>query len=462
VPRLSASPELPLVAIVGRANVGKSTLFNCLVRKQRALVEDLPGVTRDRVAAPARVEGREILLVDTGGLDPQAEGPIWHGVQRQVRRVLQDAALVVLVTSAREGLLPLDSWIAELARSSERPVLLVVNKADGLDQDSAAAEFHKLGFADVLPVSAAHRRGMRDLEVAIAAQLPPPVVPAPRPEGEPAPLALALIGRPNVGKSSLFNCLVREEVAIVDATPGTTRDAHDTWIEYKGRSLVLIDTAGLRRAARRSERVERGSAFLSLRAIERADAALLLIDATEGVTDQEQRIARLAFERGRPLLLVCNKWDAVRDPQRKAALESEIERKLGFLREASALYVSARTGKGVGRILPAAIELAEQSQLQVSTADVNRMLREAVAHYPPPLSARRRVQLFYATQIASQPLTILIFVNDPALVSTSYRRYIESSFRKQLGLRAAPLRIRLRARSRPERGERGERSAEPA
>jgi GTPase len=443
--RKARTGPLPLVAIVGRANVGKSTLFNRLLREHRSLVEDRPGVTRDRVAAQTTIEGREVLLVDTGGLDPEAEGTIPRAIQKQVTRIVADAAVVLFVVSAREGLLPLESWIADLLRRSGRPVVVVANKADAPAQDVAAGEFSGLGFEEILTTSAEHRRGIRDVEIAIGERLPP------LPETEPElrdHTAIALIGRPNVGKSSLFNRLIPSEELIVDDVPGTTRDAIDTWLEYGGRSVALIDTAGLRRAARRADRLERGSSYFSLRAIERSDVALLIIDVTEGVTDQESRIARLALDRGRPLVLVCNKWDAVDGSERRPEIEKELERKLAFVRDAVRLDVSAKTGKGTHRILQTALQLADESRVKISTAEVNRVLHEAVERFQPPFAGRRRPHFLYATQISDRPPTILIFVNDPELVSTSYRRYLESSFRKHMGVRSAPLRIRLRMRTR--------------
>ncbi len=332
------------MALVGRANVGKSTLFNRLLRGRRALVEGRPGVTRDRVVAPARLEGHALLLVDTGGLDPEAEQGLPAAIQRQVRRVLEDAAVILFVVDVRAGLLPLDRQIADLLRRAAAQVVVVANKADGPQHEAGAAEFHALGFPEIIPTSAEHKRGLIDLELAITERLPET-----EPDPEPAEERprIAIVGRPNVGKSSLLNRLLGSEEAIVSDTPGTTRDATDSRLRLGERELVLIDTAGLRRPGRRADHLERGSAYMALRAIERADLALLLLDASEGVTDQDAKIARLALDCGRPLVLVLNKWDLVDTASQRAELERQLERKLGFVREAVVLRVSARTGQGI-------------------------------------------------------------------------------------------------------------------
>jgi GTP-binding protein len=460
-----ATSDLPRVAIVGRANVGKSTLFNRLLRERRSLVEDTPGVTRDRVASPARIEGREVLLVDTGGLDPDAEEGIPAAVASQVRSVVADAAVILFVTSARDGVLPADRQIADMLRRAHQNVVLVVNKCDGPLQDVASAEFHRLGFEEVLPVSAEHRRGVRDLELAIHERLPAAGA-APRRTDT---VRCALIGRPNAGKSSLLNRMLGAEHAIVSEVPGTTRDATDTDLRVNDRTVTLIDTAGLRRAARRTDRLERGSAYQSLRAIERAQVVLLVLDASVGATDQDARLARLALDRGRALVLLLNKWDLVPDAAEREAVRTELARRLAFVPEPVLLEVSALSGKGVHRVLERAIRLADALDRHVSTAEVNRALREAVARVAPPVAGRRRPKLYYATQISVHPLTILLFVSDPEGLTRGYRRYLESSLRRALGVRSAPLRLRLRARPRgdardedlsPDRRVRGRHSGE--
>ncbi len=434
---------------MGRANVGKSTLFNRLLRGRRSLVEGRPGVTRDRVVAPAQLEGHALLLVDTGGLDPEAEQGLPAAIQRQVRRVLDDATVILFVVDVRAGLLPLDRQIAELLRRAAAQVVVVANKADGPQLEAAAAEFHALGFPEIIPTSAEHKRGLVDLELAIAERLPEN-----EPDPEPAEERprIAIVGRPNVGKSSLLNRLLGSEEAIVSDIPGTTRDATDSRLRLGERELVLIDTGGLRRPGRRADHLERGSAYMALRAIERADLALLLLDASEGVTDQDAKIARLALDCGRPLVLVLNKWDLVDSASRRAELERQLERKLGFVREAVVLRVSALTGQGSGRVLPAALELMDQLCRSATTAQINRALQEALGRNPPPRGGRRPVRFYYATQTSERPFTVLLFTNDPHLVPRHYRKYLESFFRSYFGLRSAPLRLRLRARGRAQPG----------
>jgi GTP-binding protein len=439
-----AASRLPIVALVGRVNVGKSTLFNRLVRQRRSLVEDRPGVTRDRVAAEAEIEGRAVLMVDTGGLDPEAEQGIPRAIRAQVERIVEEASLVLFVVDARDGLLPLDQDIADVLRRAEVPVVVVANKADGPQQDSATSDFFALGFAEVLPTSAEHRRGLADLGITIASRLPEPT---PRAEERDDAVRVAIIGRPNVGKSSLLNRLVGEDHAIVSEEPGTTRDANDIRLAVGDRQVVLIDTAGLRRAGRRRERLERGSAFMALRSIERADLALLLIDVIEGVTDQDARIARLAMDRGRPLVLVCNKWDAVDPEERRREIALQLERKLGFVPDALICHLSALTGKGTRKLLPRALQLLEELRGSRPTSEVNRALRAAVYGHAPAAAGRRRARFFYATQVSDRPFTVMVFVNDPTLVTRNYRRYLESFFRKSFQLKSTPVRLLLRPRS---------------
>ena len=434
---------LPLVAVIGRANVGKSTLFNRLVREGRSLVEDFPGVTRDRVAANAWFEGREVLLVDTGGLDPEAEAGIPAAVRAQVGEILESATVILFVVDARDGPLPLDSEIASLLRQVKSRVVVAANKADGPPQDMTSAEFHALGFPEVLPVSAEHRRGLADLEIAIAERLPPLEE---REASRDASPRIAIVGRPNVGKSSLLNRLLGAERNIVAPEPGTTRDATDSILEKDGQQIALVDTAGIRRLGKRRQHLERGSALMALRSIERADLVLLVLDAAVGITDQDAKIARLALDRGRGLVLVVNKWDLVAGTNQATRLAGQLERKLGFVRDPVVIRTSATTGLRVAELIPRALALLAELRLDIPTAEVNRTLKEAVERYAPPLKGRRQARFYYATQTSSRPLTFLVFANNPDLIPVNYRRYIESFFRKRFGLRSAPLRVRFRAR----------------
>jgi GTP-binding protein len=448
---------LPMVALVGRPNVGKSTLFNRLLRQRRALVQGRPGVTRDRLIDETEIEGRRLLLVDTGGLEPDAAPGFQADVSLQVRRAIADASLVLFVVDAQAGLLPADARIAEVLRRSGRPVVVVASKADGPRQEREASEFHALGFDPVIPVSAEHRRGLVDLELAIAERLP-----AGEPAAGPASDAVrvAIVGRPNVGKSSLVNRLCGEPRALVSPEPGTTRDATDARVQVGDREVVLVDTAGLRRPGRRTDSLERGSAYMALRAIERADVVLLLLDAQEGATEQDAKIARLALDRGRPLLLVLNKIDAVDLATRGRELGRNLERRLAFVPERPVLHLSARTGRGCGDLLRSALALEAASRVRVSTAELNRALHEALERNQPPMSGRRRARFYYATQTSERPFTALVFMNDPSLIPENYRRYLESFLSQRFGLRGASARVRLRGRS--ERAEgRLEGGAEP-
>jgi GTP-binding protein len=385
-----------------------------------------------------------VLLVDTGGLDPAAEQGIPAAVRAQVELVIEDAAVILFVVDAQTGIVPDDRAIADLLRRAQRQVLVVANKADHPRGDALSGEFHALGFPEVIPTSAEHRRGLVDLEVAIAERLPAPSAPAP---GDALP-RLAIVGRPNVGKSSLVNRLLGEPRNIVMDEPGTTRDSTDARLAVEGREVVLTDTAGLRRTGRRSERLERGSALMALRSIERSDVAIQLIDASEGVTDQDLRVARLALDRGRPLVLALNKWDAVAGTDRAERVLTQLERRLAFVPHAVVLRISALTGAGVQRLVPAALQLLDKQGLRVSTSELNRVLEQAVARNAPPGQGRRRAHFYYCTQTSARPFTLLVFVNDPRLVPVNYRRYLESFFREHYRLESTPIRLRLRARAR--------------
>jgi GTP-binding protein len=437
-----ARSRLPMVAIIGRVNVGKSTLFNRLVRRRRALVEDRPGVTRDRLVAPARIEGRDVLLVDTGGLDPEAERGIEAAVRAQVRRAIEDASVILFTVDARAGLLPQDRRIADLLRRAERQVVVVANKSDDAGRDHAWAEFLALGFAEVIPVSAEHARGIADLEVTVAERLPP----AEAAERGDAAVRVAILGRPNAGKSSLVNRLVGDAETVVAPEPGTTRDATDHRLRVGESEVVLTDTAGLRRRGRRDDRLERGSALMALRSIEGSDVAVLVVDAVAGVAEQDAKIARLALDRGRPLLVALNKWDAFDADERAVTLEREIERRLRFLPDARILKISARTGRGTSRVLPTALALHAEAKRRVPTSELNRALRDAVAALQPPMGGRKRPRLFYATQVSSRPFTVAVFCSNPEVVPENYRRYLESWFRKRFALGSTPVRVRLRSR----------------
>jgi GTP-binding protein len=445
---------LPIVAIVGRPNVGKSTLFNRYAGHRRALVENTPGITRDRIAEEVEAAGRRILLVDTAGLDPEAEGGIEGAVQQQAVEALEGADAVMLVVDGQVGLVPQEEDLANILRRSERPVAVAVNKIDAPSHAPRVLEFHALGLDVVRGISAEHASGAWDLLEELVAALPKAPEETPEPAGEGAPCQVALVGRPNVGKSSLLNRLVGETRVVVSNVPGTTRDAIDIEVEHDGRRFVFVDTAGLRRPGRRDRTAERGSALMTVRAIERADVALVLVDADEGFTDQDARVISLVRERGCAAAVLVNKWDLLADePDRITRLEDELARRLRPMADVPVIRLSAKTGKGTGRVFPTALRLESAASLEVPTAELNRWLKESTERHEPAMAtrgARRRpLKFFYATQVASRPPTFVLFCTDPSAIQTSYKRFLENRLRERFDLAGVPIRLRLRRR-RPE------------
>lgn len=448
----------PIVAIVGRPNVGKSTLFNRYAGFRRALVHHAPGATRDRIAEEIEVGARRVLLVDTAGLDSDADSPLAAAVQQQAQQAMEAADGILFVVDGAAGLLPQDREIADTLRRSRKPLLLAVNKTDTPAHAARALEFHGLGIQPVHAISAEHGSGAWDAIEALAAALPetPELQ-----EAESAPqngeesddaLRVALVGRPNVGKSSLLNRLAGGARALVSDLPGTTRDSIDIEIARGGARFVFVDTAGLRRAGRR-EGAEYGSALLTVRAIERADVALVLMDAAEGMTEQDARVLSLARERGCACALIANKWDCIErddDPARARRVAREIERRMAGLADVPLLRISARTGKGVARLLPLARRLHRAASLRIPTAALNRWLREALRRHEPAMAARgaqrRPVRIFYAAQVAQRPPTIVLFCSEPRAIRDSYRRFLVNQLRERFGLAGVPVRLRLRER----------------
>ena len=454
---MPAAP-LPIVALVGRPNVGKSTLFNRYAGRRRALVEDTPGITRDRLAEEVQVGSRRVLVVDTAGLDPEPTAEIEAAVQRQAQVAIAQADAIVFVVDGRAGLLPEDVEIARVLRRTAKPLAVAVNKIDHAKQDARVAEFHALGLEPVRGVSAEHGRGAFDLLEELVAALPPGPEPAPdaeAPEAEGAagaPLRVAIVGRPNVGKSSLVNRLLGDERVVVSDVPGTTRDAIDSLLEAGGRRFVLVDTAGLRRPGRRGRTAEAGSALMTLRAIERADVALVVVDASEGITDQDVRVLSLVRERGCAAGLVLNKWDLVeaRDEGDRRRLRDEVARRLRPWPDLPQLHISAQTGRGLRRVLPLVVTLGDAGSRRIPTAELNRWLRDCVALHEPAMAQRgtrkRPVKFFYATQASVRPPTFVLFCTEPEAVQPSYRRFLEHRLRERFGFGGAALRLRLRRR----------------
>jgi GTP-binding protein len=445
---MSFPAQLPIVAIVGRPNVGKSTLFNRFAGSRRALALDEPGITRDRIAEEVEVGGRHLLVVDTAGLDPDARSGLAAEVQVQARSAIEGADAILFLVDGKAGLLPEDEELARLLRRSDKPVMLLVNKIDLPQHSPRLSDFHRLGFERTRGVSAEHGSGAWDALEEIAALLP---------EAAPAPetgegVRVALVGRPNVGKSSLLNRLAGEERVVVSDVPGTTRDAVDVRVEHAGERFLLVDTAGLRRAGRRTGPAEHGSALMTVRALERANVALVVIDAVDGATDQDARIANLSLERGCAVGLLVNKWDLVsgRGEAQIGRLLDEVRRRLRFLGEAPLLTVSAKTGAGIGRIFELSKRLAAASERRIGTAELNRWLNQTVALHDPAMAQRgprlKPVKFYYATQLGTRPPTFVLFCSEPEAVQSSYRRFLENQLRESFGLAGTPVRLRLRSR----------------
>lgn len=431
----------PLVAIVGRPNVGKSTLFNRLVEEPRAIVEDLPGTTRDRLYADAQWGGVAFTLIDTGGLVLWTEDELTMQVRRQVELAMAEAEAILFMVDVTEGLTVGDEEIAELLRVSQKPLLLVVNKADNEARRLAATEFYGLGLGEPYPISALHGTGTGDLLDALVASFPP------REEVEEAEgVGVAIVGRPNVGKSSLLNALLGRERAIVSESPGTTRDAIDTQMSWDSQLVTLIDTAGIRRRGRVRRGVEQYSVLRALRAIQRAHVVLLLLDAPEGVTAQDAHIAGYAMEEARGIVLVVNKWDLMREAD-VSEYAKGVRQAFRFIPYAPLLFVSALTGRRVGTVLETALRVYQERLRRVPTSGLNRLLREAVASHSPPSKGGKRLRFYYATQAEVDPPTFVFFVNDPQLVHFSYRRYLENRLREGFGFEGTPLRLYFRRRS---------------
>ncbi len=453
-PELNSSrARLPLIAIVGRPNAGKSTLFNRLLGERRAIVDQQPGVTRDRNIALARIGDREVLLVDTGGVDERPVEDISKAVQEQTWRAAEEADVVVALFDGREGLNPLDREMVRRLRRLSKPVIYVANKLDDPKLDTGIADFFPLGIEDIIPASAAHGRGMSELVERLVTALAG--APMNREKGQAQePLAVAIVGRPNVGKSSLLNKIVGYERAIVHPQPGTTRDAVDSILERDGRYYVLIDTAGIRRRPKVREIVERASVSRAFRAVDRAHVVLLLLDALEGMTDQDARLASGVIERGKPLTLVFNKWDAVplqaRDPKR---YRQRVAEQYPTYANFPVAFTSAQTGEGIERLFRLIRVLHARCRKQPPTSKLNECLRAAARTQPPPTVQGRPLRFYYVTQTGTVPPTLTLFTNYPELVPTSYQRYLEAQFRQSFGWFGVPLRLEFRARPRRRLGQ---------
>ena len=436
--------KLPVVAVVGRPNVGKSTFFNRVLGRRLAIVEDRPGVTRDRNFARADWSGRHFYIVDTGGIVEGSDEPMDRLIRQQVMVAIEEADVVVLMVDGREGPNPLDYAVAERLRRSERPVVVLVNKVDNLGAPEALQhhDFWDLGLGEPLPVSSLSGKGSGDVLDAVVERLPPVG------EGEEEDLLrVAVVGVPNVGKSSFVNRLLGEERLVVSDVAGTTRDSIDTPLQYHGRSLVFVDTAGLRRQARIHENVEYYSALRTERAIERADVCMLLVDATEPIHQQDLRIAQKAWDAGCGLIIVANKWDLVEKETMTAPnFEKALRQKVPFMEWVPIVFTSAISGQRVQKTLDLVLEVQEQRQRRIPTHEVNEVLNALVTRARPPQSQGHPVRFYYATQVAVEPPTIVAWSNLPEAVPETYLRYLHNGFRKAWGFVGAPIRIHLRRR----------------
>lgn len=452
--------RMPIVALVGRPNVGKSTLFNRLVGERKSIVEDEPGTTRDRIYAPAEWTSRPFLLVDTGGLDigqtdklPQKGDQLEtlsrtsrdfvREIRQQAELAIEEADVVVFLTDARDGLTEADRDVAETLRRSGRPVILAVNKADNENRRQAALEFYELSLGDPYPISALHGTGTGDLLDAIIEQIPN----APE-EPESDAVRIGIVGRPNVGKSSILNALLQTERVIVSPIAGTTRDAIDTELTWQGQPVILIDTAGIRRRGRVESGVEKYSVLRAVNAIQRCDVVLLIIDAADGVTAQDAHVTNFILEAFKSVVVIVNKWDAIEDKDSDTMnrFTVELRQKLKFLDYVPLLFVSAKTKQRVSKILPLAMSVAEQRTLRIPTSELNRILRDAMVAHPAPSRKGKPLKFLYATQAEVSPPTIVVFVNDKELVHFSYERFLENRIRAVYPFLGTPIRLFFRSR----------------
>lgn len=430
----------PVVAIVGRPNVGKSTLFNRIAGRRLAIVDKVAGVTRDRLYTEAEWENRRFLLVDTGGLDFKKDF-LQQEISQQAVLAVDEADVILFVVDGRAGLHPLDLDVAGILRRTGKPVILVVNKVDTY-QPGLGAEFFALGFGEPVLVSAEHALNLGELLDKTVASLP-----AAGEEEDPGAVKVAIIGRPNVGKSSVLNAVLGEERVIVSPVPGTTRDAVDTPFQFQGENYILIDTAGIRRKARSGDALEYYSILRALRAVERSDVTLVVFDAGDFLTEQDKKVAGIPHEMGRATVLLINKWDLVENKfQTAREYEERLYTEMAFLRYAPFLFISARTGQRVGKILQEVRRVVKEYNRRVPTGRLNQVLREAVDNYHPPSRKGKQLKIYYATQVKTAPPTIHLWVNNPELVHFSYRRFLENTFRERFGFTGTPLRIIFRRR----------------
>lgn len=438
----------PVVAIVGRPNVGKSTLFNALAGEKIAIVKDTPGVTRDRIYADVTWLDKEFTLIDTGGIEPDSKDIILSQMREQAQIAIDTADVIIFITDVKQGLVDADSKVADMLRRSGKPVVLVVNKVDNFDKYMPDVyEFYNLGIGDPVPVSAASRLGLGDMLDIVSGHFPE----GSAQEEEDDRPRIAIVGKPNVGKSSIINRLLGENRVIVSDVAGTTRDAIDTEIVHNGKEYIFIDTAGLRRKNKIKEELERYSIIRTVTAVERADVVLMVIDATEGVTEQDAKIAGIAHERGKGIIIVVNKWDAIEKNDRTMReYENDIRQVLSFMPYAEIMYVSAVTGQRLIKLYDMIDMVIENQTLRIATGVLNEIMTEAVEMQQPPSDKGKRLKLYYITQVSVKPPTFVIFVNDKELMHFSYTRYLENKIREAFGFRGTSLKFFIRERKEKE------------
>lgn len=439
----------PIVAVVGRPNVGKSALFNALAGENISIVKDTPGITRDRIYADVSWLDKAFTLVDTGGIEPDSKDVILSQMRDQAQIAIDTADVILFLVDVRQGLVDADAKVADMLRRSRKPVVLVVNKVDSFDKLMPDVyEFYNLGIGDPHPISAVNRLGLGDMLEEVVSHFPETAAE----EAEDERPRIAIVGKPNVGKSSLINKLLGENRLIVSDIAGTTRDAVDTKISYNGKEYIFIDTAGLRRKSKVKEDLERYMIIRTVSAVERADVVVLVIDATEGVTEQDAKIAGIAHDRGKAVIIAVNKWDAVeKDDKTIYRVTEKVRNTLSYMPYAEILFVSAVTGQRLSKLFETIDMVSENHAMRVATGVLNEIMAEAVVLQQPPSDKGKRLKLYYITQVSVKPPTFVIFVNDKELMHFSYTRYIENQIRETFGFRGTPLRFIIRERNEKER-----------
>ncbi len=434
----------PVVAIVGRPNVGKSTLFNALAGERISIVKDTPGVTRDRIYADVSWLNYDFTMIDTGGIEPESKDIILSQMREQAQIAIDTADVIIFLVDVKQGLVDSDSKVADMLRRSNKPVILVVNKVDSFERDSLDVyEFYNLGIGEPYPISASSRLGFGEMLDAVVKHFPEP---SENTEDDDTP-RIAIVGKPNVGKSSLVNKLCGQERSIVSDIAGTTRDAIDTKVRYNKKDYIFIDTAGIRRKSKIKEEIERFSIIRAVAAVEKADVVIIMIDATEGVTEQDAKIAGIAHERGKGIIICVNKWDAIEKNDKTMKEHTEkIRQTLSFMPYASILFISVKSGQRLGKIYETIDAVIENNSMRIATGVLNEIVTEAVALQQPPTDKGKRLKIFYTTQVAVKPPTFVIFVNEKYLMHFSYVRYLENRIRDAFGFEGTSLKFIIRER----------------